>query len=236
MYFKNESEPYVTLAVPVRQVRRRGDHGGGQPRRRAEDRLPDRGRPGRVCLRGGLPQPAGRPPGQPGAAAEAGSLRPRPGEVARGPTRSAAPGRRPRVRRASPTASGAGGSSRRTRPSPPSGGSSSSNGRPRTPTRPSAPRSSGASSSSCWASGSRSWRACSSPGGWSRRSGCSRKARRESAPATSTTASSSAPATRSRRSGDEFNRTAGTASRSPTRTWSRRSRRARASWRTRTRD
>ena len=172
----------MTLAVPRRQVRRRGDDGGGQPRRRAEDRLPDRGRPGRVCLRGGFPQPAGRPSGQSDAAGEAGSLRPRPGEVSAG--RPLGTRRQTPPSPWSPTASAAGGSSRRTRPSLPSGGSSSSNARPRTPTPPSGPRSSGAPSSSCWASGSRSWRASSSPGEWSRRSGCSRKARRGSAPAT----------------------------------------------------
>ena len=51
----------MTLAVPVGQVRRRGDHGGGQPRRRPEDRLPDRGRPGRLRLRGGLPRTSWSP-------------------------------------------------------------------------------------------------------------------------------------------------------------------------------
>ena len=75
VYFKNESEPYVTLAVPVRQVRRRGDHGGGQPRGRAEDRRPDRGRRGRIRLRGRFPRPSGRPSGQ-SACCERGGISP----------------------------------------------------------------------------------------------------------------------------------------------------------------
>ena len=84
VYVKNESEPYVTLAVPLGKYAARGDHGGDQPRRRPEGRLADRGRPGRICLRGGFPEPARGPSGQPDPAREAGSLRPRPGEVGAG--------------------------------------------------------------------------------------------------------------------------------------------------------
>ena len=87
-----------------------------------------------------------------------------------------------------------------------SAGSSSSSAPPRTRTRRSGRRSSGAPSSSCWASRSRSSRACSSPGAWSRRSACSRRARRGSAPGSWTSRSSCAPATRSRPSAGSFNR------------------------------
>ncbi len=77
-------------------------------------------------------------------------------------------------------------------------GLSSSNGPPQTHTPPCAPRSSAAPSSSCWDSDSRSWRACSSRGEWSSRSESSRQVRRALAPGRSTSRSSCTPAMKSR--------------------------------------
>ena len=193
------SEPYVTLAVPVGKY--------AVEVTTAEVSLEAVLKPiaqievgaRRIRLRGGLAGPAGRPSGQSGCVREKRDLSALPqvqgGRAAdrSGPT----PERRPSPSVAEGLAGRAGpGRARGDRPARVARRSSS--GRSRTPTRPSAPRSSGAPSSSCWASGSRSWRASSSPGAWSRRSGCSRRARRESAPATSATASRSGPATSSR--------------------------------------
>ena len=211
-----------------RQVRRRGDHGRGQPRRRAEDRLADRGRLGRLRLRGGFPQPAGRPSGQPDAA-DAGAISPSldpgeggPGASAPAPTATARP---PMV------ADGLG------------GGRVLAAHAAIAPLgwlvfveRPAADayaplRAPIIRSVVIFVLGlglsvlaSISW-----PAAWWRRSGCCRRAPRGSAPATSTIASRSGPATSCRRSAtSSTGRRPG--SRNRTRASSTRSTSARASW------
>ena len=84
VYFKSESEPYVTLAVPVGKYAVEVTTAEVSLGAVREDDLPDRGRPGRIRLRGGFPQPAGRPPGHADAAGEAGPLHPRAGAVRAG--------------------------------------------------------------------------------------------------------------------------------------------------------
>ena len=113
VYLKNGSEPYVTLALPVGKYAVEVTTAEVNLGAVLKIVVADRGRLGRLRLRGGLPQPAGRPSGRPGAAREARSLRARAGESRAGRAR----GRRPRARRRrwSPTAWAASASWPRTR-------------------------------------------------------------------------------------------------------------------------
>ena len=152
VYFRKESEPYMTIAIAEGSGRRRRHRGGGEPQVHLGRGVPDQDRQGRAGLRGGR---AGRAHRASRTSAWCSRRRTSSGSTTSRP-RSRAPGARRRARmprRSRAISTDAAGADRSRHDPARSAGRSSSSSRWRRPSRRSRPRS-GAPRCSSWSASS----------------------------------------------------------------------------------